>query len=80
MHLGYGLDPGCNTLVAMAATHFGEAGTVRFHHLDAGFGGLFQKLAHACIAPRGLKVELDDGVGGGFEAHAQGVKAEENFG
>ena len=41
-----------------------------------GLIGTLQKLAHARVAPGGLEIDFDDGLGRGFQAHAHGMKAE----
>ena len=45
-----------------------------------GLFGAVQKLPHTRIAARGFVINFDDGFGGGLQAHAHGMKAEENFG
>jgi hypothetical protein len=80
MHLGHGLHASGHALVAMAASQLGKAFAVGLDQPDAGRLGAVEELAHARIAARGLVVDLDDGLGRGLHAHADGVEAEENFG
>ena len=79
MHLGDGFDLGNHALVAVAAGQFDEAFAVRFDQFHAHIGRFGDELAHARIAAGGVVVDLDDGFGGGFEAHVDGVEAEEDF-
>ena len=59
---------------------FGNAQAVGLNQAGAGLARTVQKLAHARIAARDLVIDFNDGLRRGFEAHAHGMKAEENFG
>ena len=63
-------------LVAMTATELGQPDAVGFDQARTNLIGFFKKLAHARITARRFEINLDDGFGRGFEAHADGVKAE----
>ena len=69
-----------DALMAMRASQLGDTQGIGFDQANAGFLGTVQKLAHARIAARGLEIDFDDGLGGGLQTHADGVKAEKNFG
>ena len=59
-----------------ATAKFGQSDAIGFDQARTGLIGLFKELAHAGIAPCRLEINLDDRFGRGFEAHADGVKAE----
>jgi hypothetical protein len=66
--------------VAVAARQLGDAQAVGFDQPGARLPGTVQKLAHARIAARGLVIDFNDGLRRGFQAHAHGMEAEEDFG
>ena len=75
-----GIDAGNNALMAVAAAHFGQAQAVGLDQAHTGFAGAIKELAHAGVAARGVKKNFKDGLGRGFEPHADGMKTEKNFG
>ncbi|MEY3762722.1 MAG: hypothetical protein RL281_1327, partial [Pseudomonadota bacterium] len=79
MHLGDGFNLGNNALVTVAARQFDEAFAIGFDQFHAHIGRFGDELAHARIAAAGVVVDLDDGFRGGFEAHIDGMEAEEYF-
>ena len=66
--------------MAVATRQLGDANAVGFDQAGTGLFGTVQKLPHARIAARGFVINLDDRLGRGLQAHAHGMKAEENFG
>jgi hypothetical protein len=72
-------QPG-HTLVTVRADELGNAQGIGLDQTHPGLLGALQKLAHARIAARSLEIDFDDGLRGGLQTHADGVKAEKNFG
>jgi hypothetical protein len=70
----------CHTLVTVRADELGNAQGIGLDQTHPGLLGALQKLAHARIAARSLEIDFDDGLRGGLQTHADGVKAEKNFG
>ena len=69
-----------HTLVACAAGLRGEGSVFAVHQLCAGIARTLDEAAHARVAPRGINVNLDDGLRRGLQPHGHGVEAEKNFG
>jgi hypothetical protein len=66
-------------LVAVATRELGQAWAIGLDQTHTGFGGTLDELTHTRITARGVKVNFNDGLRRCFNAHANGVKAEENF-
>ncbi len=76
MDLRDGFHAGGHALVPVAAGELGDAQRIGFDEARSRLLRALEELAHARVAPRGLVVDLDDGLRRGLQAHAHGVEAE----
>jgi hypothetical protein len=60
----------------MAAGNFGQTHAIGLDQAHTALGDFLQKLPHTRIPPRRLIKNFNDGLGGGFQANAYGMKAE----
>ena len=74
------LRAGDHALVAGAARQPGQPHAVGLDGAQAGLLHLVQELAHARVLAAGIHVDLGEGPGGGAQAHAHCVEAEQDFG
>ena len=74
------INPRHHTLVAVAAAHLGQAQAIRLDQLDTAVTRAVGKSTHACITPLHVVEHFKDRFRRGFDADADGVKAEEIFG
>ena len=80
MHLWQRFHTCGNALVSMAARKLGNAKGVSLNQAYTGLLRLGHKLPHAGIAARRLKINFNNRLRSGFQAHPHGMKTEENFG
>jgi hypothetical protein len=64
----------------MAAGQLGQAHAVGFDQAGAGISDTIEKLPHPRIAPGRIHIDFDNRLRRGLEAHAHGMKSEQNFG
>ena len=80
MHLWQRFHTCRNALMSMAARKLGNTQGVGLNQAHTRFLGLGHKLPHAGIASRRLKINFNNRLRRGFQAHPHGMKTEENFG
>jgi hypothetical protein len=78
--LGDGLHPGHHALVAVRAAQALQTLIVAVDQSRAGLLRPRDELAHALVAPRGVHVNVEDGLWRGLQAHRDGMEAEEDLG
>ena len=65
--------------MVVVAAEFGQAQAVSFNQADARFFGALHKLLHTRVAAAGVDQDFLHRLRRDFDAHADGMKAKENF-
>ena len=79
MALQQSLDPGHHALVTVAATQLGQAQTIAGDDAHAAVLGALHELAHAHIAPAGIDMQFNNGLGSSFHAHTHRMETKNHF-
>ena len=80
MHLRQFLHPRRHPLVPVAAAQPGQPHAIGLDQSHPGFGHFLNELPHPRIAPSRVDIDFNHRLRRRLQAHAHGMKTEQNFG